>query len=176
MTSGPKIAQTQPRIVPAKADRQFPPDHGPDQFPIVPGVGERRQQIHLCTGLNCRWEDSGSANGADVDQFEPLPSTLDWEKLPHYRRDFARASIASSKPDFSPTQMSQHQGTFECGQNEFRRMRLESSPARIVPLFIPASSTRCSQTRCSSKNAAKPSRRRSGKMSRSHAITPQRHP
>jgi hypothetical protein len=46
----------------------------------VPGVGERRQQIHLRCGLEWLTAKIGraanGARGADVDQFEPLPSTL----------------------------------------------------------------------------------------------------
>src|ERR1700730_4728472 len=59
----------------AKTDRQFAPDHGPDQLAMVPGVDERRQQIHLRCGLE--WLREHAARGQwrpmapDVDRFEP---------------------------------------------------------------------------------------------------------
>src|ERR1700730_2480328 len=63
----------------AKTDRQFTPHHGPDQLAMVPGVGERRQQIHLRCGLEWLREHACGQwrpMAPDVDQFEPLPSTL----------------------------------------------------------------------------------------------------
>src|ERR1700730_10335752 len=64
----------------AKPDRQFAPDHGPDQLAMVPGVGERRQQIRLRCSLKWLCEHAARGHGRpmapDVDQFDPLPSTL----------------------------------------------------------------------------------------------------
>src|SRR3984893_8442587 len=65
----------------AKTDGQFAPHHGPDQLAMLSGVGERRQQIHLRCGLKWLREHAARPMAPDVDQFEPLPSTLARRRL-----------------------------------------------------------------------------------------------
>jgi hypothetical protein len=77
MTRGPKIAQSHPRIVPRKRTASLRRTTARISSRLLPGIGERGQQIHLEGGLNSLAAKKVHAtHGGDLDQFVPLPSTF----------------------------------------------------------------------------------------------------